>query len=538
MERKQPGSPAMRVSIVSASRNQREYLKRLIEQHGPHVVGMSGFRDYDINRYEQRPDVVLVDLGQADDISLTRIEALLEQSNIPILFNESAFVPITAGAYRDDWIDHLVEKLYTLATHRTLLAKPTLSDRPRYAQTEGHTLPNVLIIAHSKTRRRVLQIILAAQGIRDSTEISFKADFIAQHIEHYDAVLVDEHNISPEEQAIFDKLTAQTQVPIQICNSSTIPYSALARRTWGIQLAGKIIKISKLKSELPPETITIPIPTSSDTPTYAPPDDLIAINGEHEWGNRLSEVLAQVRSNLTQAAMRKVRQSASQKAAEIAASSVKNTTARTSNIAKASQPVSSVKQPSLAANAAAMVKIDTHPPISKTKEIPTVSSAKTPQREIKEKKTANTTRLSPQRPAAQASIQLAKPQIRNTNVIQTPVRVNKKLPHDIIDATNLEIHLPPNKVKSSKPLSTDARDSEIERFFDFDKELDISQQHHALGDGHILSSAANNEILSWNFEEELSNPFSNTSGQTGKKQRSLWRDSLNGIRKKLPRLFH
>lgn len=537
MERKQPGSPAMRVSIVSASRNQREYLKRLIEQHGPHVVGMSGFRDYDINRYEQRPDVLLVDLGQADDISLTRIETLLEQSNIPILFNESAFVPITAGAYRDDWIDHLVEKLYTLATHRTLLAKPTLSDRPRYAQTEGHTLPNVLIIAHSKTRRRVLQIILAAQGIRDSTEISFKADFIAQHIEHYDAVLVDEHNISPEEQAIFDKLTAQTRVPIQICNSSTIPYSALARRTWGIQLAGKIIKISKLKPELPPETITIQ--TSSDTPTYTPSNDLIAINGEHEWGNRLSEVLAQVRSNLMQAAMRKVHQSASQKASEIAAASVKNTTAPTLNIAKASQPVSSVKQPSLAADATAMAKIDTHSPASKTKEKPTVSGAKSPQREIKEKKTANTSRLSPTQPAAQASIQLAKPQIRNTNVKHTPVRVNnKKLPHDIIDATNLDAHLPPNKVKSSRPLSTDARDSEIERFFDFDKELDISQQRHALGDGHILSSAANNEILPWNLEEELTNPFSNTSRQTGKKQRSLWRDSLNGIRKKLPRLFH
>ena len=87
MEQVQPGSPAMRVSIVSVSRNQREHLKRLIEQHGPRVVGMSGFRDYDLTREEQDPDVLLVDLDQADDTSLTRIETLLEQTSVPMLFN-------------------------------------------------------------------------------------------------------------------------------------------------------------------------------------------------------------------------------------------------------------------------------------------------------------------------------------------------------------------------------------------------------------------------------------------------------------------
>ena len=154
MDQKQPGSPVLRVSIVSGSRNQREHLKRLIEQHGSHVVGMSGFHDYDITREEPHSDVLLVDLDRTDDTSLTRIEKLIEQSRVPVLFNESTSVPTTPGPYRDDWVDNLVGKLSNLATHRNLLSKSDLMGRPRYAQTTGYALPNVLIVAHSKTMRK------------------------------------------------------------------------------------------------------------------------------------------------------------------------------------------------------------------------------------------------------------------------------------------------------------------------------------------------------------------------------------------------
>ena len=316
MEQKQSSSPAMRVSIVSVSRNQREHLKRLIEQHGPRVVGMSGFRDYELTREEQRPDVLLIDLDQADDASLTRIEKLLEQSQVPVLFNESTAIPTSPGPYRDDWVDNLVGKLYNLATHRNLIAKFGLQDRPLYAQTISHSLPNVLIIAHSKTRRRVLQIILAAQGIRDTTEVSFEPDLITERIEHYDALLIDEHNVSPEDQTILHQLITQIRVPTQTCNSSMIPYAALARRTWGIQLAGKIIKIAKLKPGLSISPIPAPTPLQN-VPTDMPADRLVAMNGEPEWGNRLSEVLAQVRTNLThQATTAKVRRTSSVMAAK------------------------------------------------------------------------------------------------------------------------------------------------------------------------------------------------------------------------------
>ena len=116
---------------------------------------------------------------------------------------------------------------------------------------------------------------------------------------------------------------------------------------------------------------------------------------------------------------------------------------------------------------------------------------------------------------------------------------------DLIDATNMHSLTPKvAKDKSVKTKPLDTREGEIERFFDFDKDLDIPQQPYSLGEGHLLNSATYDEILAWNIEEKLTNPFSkNTANDTAsnqehKKQRSLWRESLNGIRKKLPKLFH
>ena len=547
MEQKQLSSPAMRVSIVSVSRNQREHLKRLIEQHGPRVVGMSGFRDYDLTRDEQRPDVLLVDLDQADDVSLTRIEKLLEQTHVPVLFNESTAVPTTPGPYRDDWVDNLVGKLYNLATHRSLLAKSGLLDRPLYAQTASHTLPNVLIVAHSKTRRRVLQIILAAQGIRDTTEISFEPNFIAERIEHYDALLVDEHNVSPEEQIILGKLTTQTQVPIQVCNSSTIPYSALARRTWGIQLAGKIIKISKLKLGMPPATITVQLPLNA--PTYVPSGHFVAMNGEPEWGNRLSEVLAQVRTSLThQAATAKVRRSTTLKTSKTTAHSLNRAPmTSTPRASESRDSITSEEQPLLTSDNTIMTQVDAHLAESKQHEATATLDIIAAHREIKDSSTTSSRRLVTP-PATQVSTEPLITRVRTNDTaprapIETPARVKASTSsRDLIDATNLDT-LPPKVTKGkppSKPVPADPRDRDIERFFDFDKELDISDQHQALGEGHILNSATHDETLPWSLEEELTNPFSkhtankNTSGRPQKKPRSLWRDSLSGIRK----LFH
>lgn len=543
MEHKQPGSPAMRVSIVSVSRNQREHLKRLIEQHGPRVVGMSGFRDYDLTRDEQHPDVLLVDLDQADDASLTRIERLLDQSNVPVLFNESTAVPTTPGPYRDDWVDNLVGKLYNLATHRSLLIKPGLSDRPRYAQTVGHALPNVLIVAHSKTRRRVLQNILAAQGIRDSTETSFEPNFIAERMVHYDALLVDEHNVSPEEHMVLTSLTAQARVPVQVCNSSKIPYAAVPRRTWGIQLAGKIIKISKLRPASPsPAVATVP---PVNAPAYSP-RHFVAVNGEHEWGSRLSEVLAQVRTNLTQQAA-----AAKVKLKKPALLNPSKTTTTALSTASNNASATSEDQPSLTTDQSIMAQFDARAIETRQNKATATLGIIATHQEIKGRQNQekpSTRQVLSGVTTAPASVAAKKPNLVDPapKSSPAPVRVKKALSaSDIIDASNLDSLpvMPPPRSRHTPPIAplpVDARDSEIERFFDFDKELDISQQRHALGEGHVLNSATHDEVVPWDAEKEQTNPFSkSSSARATKKQRSTSRDSLmSRIRKKLPKIFH
>ena len=86
--------------------------------------------------------------------------------------------------------------------------------------------------------------------------------------------------------------------------------------------------------------------------------------------------------------------------------------------------------------------------------------------------------------------------------------------------------------------------SEIELFFDFDKELVNVEEYPVLGEGHLLNSAPHDEALAWNFEEETTNLFSNhptnknTYERAYNKPRSRWRESLQIIREKLPKLFH
>lgn len=557
MEHKQSGSNAMRVSIVSVSRNQREHLKRLIEQHGPRVVGMSGFRDYILPRDEQYPDVLLVDLDDADDASLTRIEGLLEQSNVPVLFNESTAVPTAPGPNRDDWVDNLVGKLYILATQRSLIAKAGLSERPRYAQTVDYSLPNVLIVSHSKTRRRVLQIILAAQGIRDSTETAFEPKFIAERIEHYDALLVDEHNVSPEEQKTLSQLTSQTQVPVQVCNSSTIPYSGLARRQWGIQLAAKIIKNSKLKTNASTNTITR---EPLRTPITVPANQFIAVNGEHEWGSRLSEVLSQVRTNLiqqaTEAKVRKTTATYPKAPKSSAPEPIHSPAPQTPVASQTVEVVAFDEQPSLVSRSSTVPQSKPQPVAAK---LNAASAGSTP----KQRDVAQSTKVSHKPANAQAKpattksvITPIRPTTKNAGAVKKaePTQSKKVMltsDDDLIDATNLDslpIN-PPPKMKNTKPAeplqNENARDTEIERFFDFDKELDISQTRHPLGEGHVLNSTTHDEILPWSIEDEFTNPFSKhannkkPAARAQKKSRSLWRDSLRGIRNKLlPKIFH
>jgi hypothetical protein len=270
MDNNEPQSSHMRVAIVSASRTQRETLKNLIEDNGQQVIGTAGFRDYFLRQEQLDPDVLLVDLDKADDDALDRLDRLVEQSKVPILFNESPTIPTTPGPYRDEWANNLIGKLHDLANRERTKLETGLLDRPRYNTRGAHAFPKVLVVSRSKTRRRVIQLVLMNQGFRDVDEIAYTPDLLEKRIASYGAIVADEHGIGLDTEAVFNALISQTQTPVQICNSSTVPAVPSARKEWGSQLGDKLVRLAKRKQLRMPATVVTVKEAATSAPAPAP----------------------------------------------------------------------------------------------------------------------------------------------------------------------------------------------------------------------------------------------------------------------------
>lgn len=424
MIQQKPDSSKMRVAVISASRNQREHLRRLIEEHGPKVVGASGFRDYNATIGSQKPDVLLIDLDQADDAALDRMERLIEQSKIPILFNESTAIPLTPGPYRDDWLDNLVGKLFNLAQKQDAHNTSALLDRPRYTNTGTRfALPKVLVISHSKTRRRVLQIILASQAIKDTAETSFAEGYRPEAIKAYDVLLLDEHNVGPEDAAVFDQILAQSEVPVKLCNSSRIPHSESERNRWGIQLSGQLIKIFR-------SVFDNPVPNSANEM----PENLLAVNWAAKTPNEVFQAIAPTTPQKNAAlATAKPTQSKS------AARKLKNEDGRVASTLRAALPLSDLKY---------------RPP-----KVTVVQSS------------PSTTSMSVERSGPVDATNFAKTQNESARIRVPEQQSSKTKESDLFDAAAISLLADNDSwVKSIAALSQEERDSEISRFFNFEVE--------------------------------------------------------------------
>ena len=272
----------------------------------------------------------------------------------------------------------------------------------------------------------------------------------------------------------------------------------------------------------------------------------MAVNGEHEWGSRLSEVLAQVRTNLTQQAA-----AAKVKLKKPALLNPSKTTTTALSTASNNASAASEDQPSLTTDQSIMAQFDARAIETRQNKATATLGIIATHQEIKGRQNQekpSTRQVLSGVTTAPASVAAKKPNLVDPapKSSPAPVRVKKALSaSDIIDASNLDSLpvMPPPRSRHTPPIAplpVDARDSEIERFFDFDKELDISQQRHALGEGHVLNSATHDEVVPWDAEKEQTNPFSkSSSARATKKQRSTSRDSLmSRIRKKLPKIFH
>lgn len=107
-------SRGLRVALIAEQRAQGRNLKELLETNGLEVILDQSIRDYDPDAVDAgQVDVLLVNLDEDASLEMERLEALIERSRVPILFNEGG-IPGGRG-----WGRKLISKLAGLAQART-----------------------------------------------------------------------------------------------------------------------------------------------------------------------------------------------------------------------------------------------------------------------------------------------------------------------------------------------------------------------------------------------------------------------------------
>lgn len=116
-------SRALRVALVAEQETQGRHLKDLLETNGLEVIVDQSIRDYDPDTVgADQVDVLLVNLDESASHEMDRLEALIERSRVPILFNEGG-VPGGRG-----WGRKLVSKLSSLVHARESVRAETPMD--------------------------------------------------------------------------------------------------------------------------------------------------------------------------------------------------------------------------------------------------------------------------------------------------------------------------------------------------------------------------------------------------------------------------
>lgn len=104
---------ALRVALIADRETQGRDLKALLETNGLTVIMDQTIRDYDPEKVtSELIDVLLVNLGNDTSLDMEHLEALIERSTVPILFNEGG-VPGGGG-----WGRKLIAKLSGLVQRR------------------------------------------------------------------------------------------------------------------------------------------------------------------------------------------------------------------------------------------------------------------------------------------------------------------------------------------------------------------------------------------------------------------------------------
>lgn len=115
-------SRTLRVALIADRELQGKHLKELLETHGMNVIIDQPIADYRPELYDaDEVDVLLVNLDESIGYDMERLDALIEYSSVPILFNEGG---IPGGK---SWGRKLIAKLTGLVQGRNIATQSTVA---------------------------------------------------------------------------------------------------------------------------------------------------------------------------------------------------------------------------------------------------------------------------------------------------------------------------------------------------------------------------------------------------------------------------
>ncbi len=143
------GQAPLRVAVISQSDRQRHNLRKVLENNGLLVVADQTLTECAPGRLDAYlADVLLIDLDESFERELTSLDVLIEQSSLPILFNDGDVSYLDEDTKADEWGRKLVSKL-------TALVSSAPGPRPRNTVPQ----PQASLPVLDQVERRQLRVV-------------------------------------------------------------------------------------------------------------------------------------------------------------------------------------------------------------------------------------------------------------------------------------------------------------------------------------------------------------------------------------------
>ena len=111
-----PAKSVTKVAVLAASEEQRQLLQSLLQQNGLQIALCEAIGEDTLDRLiNDRPDVLLVDIAEDSDNEFDLIDTISDQTDIPMLLNDSGAEGVDVPSSGDIWAKKLAQKLMALA---------------------------------------------------------------------------------------------------------------------------------------------------------------------------------------------------------------------------------------------------------------------------------------------------------------------------------------------------------------------------------------------------------------------------------------